>query len=110
MDEKQQANRKQALDRALQQIEQAFGKGSIMTLGDAPTPTDGISTGSLALDLALGGYGLPRGRIVELFGPESSGKTTLPCTWSPAPRPMVASPLSWTPNTPSIPPGPANVV
>ena len=77
MDEKQQANRKQALDRALQQIEQAFGKGSIMTLGDAPTPTDGISTGSLALDLALGGYGLPRGRIVELFGPESSGKTTL---------------------------------
>jgi recombination protein RecA len=77
MNEKQTANRQQALDRALQQIEKAYGKGSIMKLGDVPTATDGVSTGSLSLDLALGGHGLPRGRIVELFGPESSGKTTL---------------------------------
>jgi len=77
MDEKQTANRTQALDRALQQIEKAYGKGSIMKLSDAATPTDGVSTGALSLDLALGGCGLPRGRIVEMFGPESSGKTTL---------------------------------
>jgi recombination protein RecA len=67
-----------ALDRALSQIEKQFGKGAIMHLNDAPSAAfDGISTGALSLDLALGGYGLPRGRIIELFGPESSGKTTL---------------------------------
>jgi recombination protein RecA len=77
MEEKQTANRQQALDRALQQIEKAYGKGSIMKLGDAPILTDGISTGALSLDLALGGHGLPRGRIIELYGPEASGKTTL---------------------------------
>lgn len=66
------------LDNALGQIEKAFGKGSIMKLTDqAPSAEGGISTGALSLDLALGGYGLPRGRIIELFGPESSGKTTL---------------------------------
>jgi recombination protein RecA len=71
-------NRDKALDRALQQIEKNYGKGSIMRLdGDHTTVTDGLSTGALSLDLALGGYGLPRGRVVELFGPESSGKTTL---------------------------------
>ncbi|MCP4250104.1 MAG: recombinase RecA [bacterium] len=77
MDEKQIANRAQALDRALQQIEKAYGKGSIMRLdADAPA-VDGIGTGALSLDLALGGSGLPRGRVVEIFGPEASGKTTL---------------------------------
>jgi len=70
--------RQQALDRAVQQIEKAYGKGSIMQMaGDFAQVHDGISTGALSLDLALGGRGIPRGRIVEIFGPESSGKTTL---------------------------------
>jgi recombination protein RecA len=70
--------RKQALDRALSQIERAFGKGSIMRLDDDPSlVAPGISTGSISLDLALGGRGVPRGRVIEVFGPESSGKTTL---------------------------------
>ena len=59
-------------------IEKQFGEGSIMPLaGDQLLPIEGISTGSLSLDIALGGRGLPRGRIIEVFGPESSGKTTL---------------------------------
>jgi recombination protein RecA len=67
-----------ALSRAVQQIEKQFGKGSVMKLdGDKPVAIDGIQTGSLSLDLALGGFGIPRGRIIEVFGPESSGKTTL---------------------------------
>ena len=67
-----------ALDRALSQIERNFGKGSIMRLDDDPSNVaPGISTGSISLDLALGGRGIPRGRILEVFGPESSGKTTL---------------------------------
>ncbi len=70
--------RQQALDRALQQIEKAYGKGAIMQMdGEFSACLDGISTGALSLDLALGGGGVPRGRIVEIFGPESSGKTTL---------------------------------
>ncbi len=73
-----QEKRGDALDRAIAQIEKSFGKGSIMQLADKPTLLkDGISTGALSLDLALGGSGMPRGRIVELYGPESSGKTTL---------------------------------
>ena len=67
------------LDNALGQIEKAFGKGAIMKLSDSPNVggISGIPTGALSLDLALGGRGVPRGRVVELFGPESSGKTTL---------------------------------
>ncbi len=72
-------NRKKALAAALGQIEKQFGKGSVMRLGDAGAApdVDVISTGSLGLDLALGIGGLPRGRVVEIYGPESSGKTTL---------------------------------
>ncbi|MGL4942465.1 MAG: recombinase RecA [Thermoguttaceae bacterium] len=66
------------LKSAVSQIEKAFGEGAIMPLGMDRTPTlTGISTGSLSLDLALGGLGVPHGRVVEIFGPESSGKTTL---------------------------------
>jgi recombination protein RecA len=72
------AEKQKALDAALGQIERAFGKGSIMKLGsDARQEIEAISTGSLGLDLALGIGGLPRGRIIEIYGPESSGKTTL---------------------------------
>jgi recombination protein RecA len=72
-------NRKQALASALTQIERQFGKGSIMRLGDGTAVKDiqVVSTGSLTLDLALGIGGLPRGRVIEIYGPESSGKTTL---------------------------------
>jgi recombination protein RecA len=72
-------NRKKALAAALGQIEKQFGKGSVMRLGDAAATYDveSVSTGSLGLDIALGIGGLPRGRVVEVFGPESSGKTTL---------------------------------
>jgi len=72
-------NRKKALAAALGQIEKQFGKGSVMRLGDAGPSWDveTVSTGSLGLDIALGVGGLPRGRVVEIYGPESSGKTTL---------------------------------
>ncbi len=72
-------DRQKALDAALRQIERAFGKGSIMRLGDSDkvVETEFIPTGSLALDIALGIGGLPRGRVVEIYGPESSGKTSL---------------------------------
>ena len=67
-----------ALNNAIGQIEKAFGAGAIMKLGEGShLEVEGISTGALSLDLALGGKGLPRGRIIELFGPESSGKTTI---------------------------------
>src|SRR4029079_7653802 len=70
--------RTQALDAALTQIERQFGKGSIMKLGDeSHVPAAAIPTGCLSLDIALGIGGVPRGRVVEVFGPESSGKTTL---------------------------------
>ncbi len=72
-------NKEKALAAALGQIERQFGKGSVMRLGDAEVGKDiqAISTGSLGLDIALGVGGLPRGRVVEIYGPESSGKTTL---------------------------------
>ncbi|MFT4219203.1 MAG: recombinase RecA [Microbacterium sp.] len=72
------ADREKALDTALAQIDRQFGKGSVMRLGsDERAPVEVIPTGSIALDVALGVGGLPRGRIVEIYGPESSGKTTL---------------------------------
>ncbi|MFF7731248.1 recombinase RecA [Streptomyces sp. NPDC008001] len=71
-------DREKALDAALAQIERQFGKGAVMRLGERPNePIEVISTGSTALDVALGVGGLPRGRVVEIYGPESSGKTTL---------------------------------
>ncbi len=70
--------RMQAVEMAMSQIEKNHGKGSLMKLGDRPTvEINGITTGALSIDLALGGKGIPRGRIVEIYGPESSGKTTL---------------------------------
>ena len=72
------ADKKKALESAMAQIERTFGTGSIMRLGDSATLNiEAISTGSLSLDLALGIGGVPRGRIIEIYGPESSGKTTL---------------------------------
>jgi recombination protein RecA len=75
----QNSDRKRALEAALSQIDRAFGKGSVMKLGsrDLGLATDSVSTGSLGLDIALGIGGLPRGRVIEIYGPESSGKTTL---------------------------------
>ncbi len=72
-------NKQKALDAALGQIERQFGKGSVMRLGDGQIGQgiESISTGSLGLDIALGIGGLPRGRVIEIYGPESSGKTTL---------------------------------
>jgi recombination protein RecA len=71
-------DKQKALDTALSQIEKAFGKGSIMKLGQKnAVEVDTVSTGSIGLDMALGVGGLPRGRVIEIFGPESSGKTTL---------------------------------
>jgi recombination protein RecA len=71
------AGKTKALGLALETIEKQFGKGSIMKLGEAhKTAVETVSTGSLSLDIALGG-GIPKGRIIEIYGPESSGKTTL---------------------------------
>ena len=72
-------NKKKALAAALGQIEKQFGKGSVMRMGDGiiDRNMESISTGSLSLDIALGIGGLPKGRVIEIYGPESSGKTTL---------------------------------
>jgi recombination protein RecA len=76
---KEDSDKRRALDAALSQIDRAFGKGSVMRLGqrEKAVETDAVSTGSLGLDIALGIGGLPRGRVIEVYGPESSGKTTL---------------------------------
>ena len=74
------SDKKKALETAMAQIERAYGKGSIMRLGEnAGVVVDAIPTGSLSLDIALGIGGVPKGRIIEIYGPESSGKTTLRC-------------------------------
>ena len=77
--EPKRTEKSKALEAALGEIEKSYGKGAIMRLGDASASREinGISTGSIGLDLALGGKGLPKGRVVEIYGPESSGKTTL---------------------------------
>src|SRR5882724_9794237 len=77
--EREDSDKKRALEAALSQIDRAFGKGSVMKLGqrEKAVDADAVSTGSLGLDIALGIGGLPRGRVVEIYGPESSGKTTL---------------------------------
>lgn len=73
-----EAPKMRALNLAIKEIEKQHGKGSIMRMGDSlPVQVEAIPTGSIALDAALGVGGIPRGRIVEIFGPESSGKTTL---------------------------------
>src|SRR5882724_13627002 len=74
-----ETDKSKAIENAISQIEKQFGKGSIMKLGEAQQrmAVDDIPTGSIALDIALGVGGVPRGRVVEVFGPESSGKTTI---------------------------------
>jgi len=78
-DKEKDADKRRALEAALSQVERAYGKGSIMKLGQGQSPVqvETVSSGSLGLDLALGIGGLPRGRVIEIYGPESSGKTTL---------------------------------
>ena len=75
-------NKQKAIELAVDQIEKQFGQGSIMRLGEkgAHSEIEAISTGSLTLDLALGIGGVPRGRVIEIYGPEGSGKTTLTCS------------------------------
>src|SRR6478736_8200858 len=78
-DARDSTDKSKAIDSAIAQIEKQFGKGAIMKLGEASQrmAVDTIPTGSIALDIALGVGGVPRGRVLEIFGPESSGKTTL---------------------------------
>ena len=101
------AEKGKALAAALAQIEKQFGKGSIMRLGDSEVEADiqVVSTGSLGLDIALGVGGLPRGRVIEIYGPESSGKTTL--TLQVVAEMQKVARLS-TPSTPSMSATPTN--
>ena len=97
-----QAGKLKALQAAMSKIEKDFGKGSIMKLGDEQVENvEVIPTGSIGLDAALGVGGYPKGRIIEIYGPESSGKTTLASTPSPRHRRQAASQHSSTPSTPS---------
>ncbi len=95
-------NKKRALAAALGQIERQFGKGAVMRMGDHERQgIPAISTGSLGLDIALGIGGLPKGRIVEIYGPESSGKTTLTLSVIAEAQKAVPPAPSSMPNTPS---------
>ena len=103
-------DKKRAIETAMQQIERTYGKGSIMRFGDnTVSDVEAISTGSLALDLALGIGGLPKGRIIEIYGPESSGKTTLALHVLARRRRRAARSRSSTPNTRSTSPMPARL-
>jgi len=101
-----------ALDAALSQIERAFGKGSIMRLGknQKAVEIETISTGSIGLDIALGVGGLPRGRVIEIYGPESSGKTTLTLHVIAEAQKMAVCALLLTPNMRLILSMPASLV
>ncbi len=83
-----QSDKNKAIEAALSQIDKQFGKGSVMKLGQkgAVVEVEAIPTGSISFDLALGIGGFPRGRVVEIYGPEATGKTTLACTSSPRPK------------------------
>ena len=97
-------DRDKALDMALSQIDKQFGKGSVMRLGDdTRAPLEIIPTGSIALDVALGLGGLPRGRVVEIYGPESSGKTTVALHAVANAQRAGGIVRSSTPSTPSTP-------
>jgi recombination protein RecA len=97
------SERQKALDAALAQIDRAFGKGSAMKLGSREKiEIETISTGSLGLDIALGVGGLPRGRVIEIYGPESSGKTTLALHAIAEAQKPAAPPRSSTPSMRSI--------
>jgi recombination protein RecA len=103
-------DRDKALDMALAQIDKQFGKGSVMRLGDSPeVAMKVIPTGSIALDIALGIGGLPRGRVVEVYGPRPPARRRSPCTRWPTPRPPAASRRSSTPSTRSTPSTPGAI-
>ena len=111
MAEKTQANpdKLKVLNAVMEKIEKDFGKGSIMRMSSAEVAdVQVIPTGSITLDMALGVGGYPKGRVIEIYGPESSGKTTLRSTPSPKPRRPAVSPLSSTRNTLSTAPTPSN--
>ena len=101
------SDKKKAIETAMQQIEKLYGKGSIMRYGDNAEPNvEAIPTGSLALDVALGIGGVPKGRIIEIYGPESSGKTTLALHILARPKKRGARWPLWTLSTPWTPPMP----
>ena len=97
-------DKSKALSAALSQIERQFGKGSVMKLGknDRSMDVETVSSGSLGLDIALGVGGLPKGRVVEIYGPKSRARPRWRCTRSPKGRRRAASAPSSTPNTRSI--------
>jgi len=99
--------RRAVLEKALSDITKRYGEGSIIRLGESrQLKVEAIPTGSLSLDIALGVGGIPRARVTEIFGPESSGKPPSACTSSLKPRSWVEPLLMWIWNMPSIPPMP----
>lgn len=101
------SDKKKAIETAMQQIEKMYGKGSIMRYGDGNVANvEAIPTGSLALDLALGIGGLPRGRVVEIYGPDPPVRPRWRCTCWPRPRKWAVRWPLWTPSTRWIPPMP----